>query len=186
MRVITGQFRGRRLSTIKNHVVRPATNRVKQTVFDVLSTRVDLTGVNVLDLFAGSGSLGIEAISRGASHVDFVEHMGDAADCIEENLAALGCARSARVWRSDAWRFIDRPGQVYELIFADPPYDFAQTRDIPTRIFSHDLLARNGYLVVEHAKGVRFQTTGQFTTGPEKRFGRTLVTFFTHPAATTT
>ncbi|HXG01311.1 MAG TPA: RsmD family RNA methyltransferase, partial [Bacteroidota bacterium] len=91
MRVISGEYRGRILKSVNTLLVRPATDRVKQTIFDVLSTRLDLEGAIVLDLFAGSGSLGIEALSRGAAHATFVETNRDAARCIRQNLTALGC-----------------------------------------------------------------------------------------------
>ena len=181
MRVITGRYKGRRLSTVRDLSVRPATDRVKQTIFDILVTRMDLEGTAVLDLFAGSGSLGIEALSRGAEHVDFVEQMEDAADCIEQNLVALGCLQAASVWRMDAGHLIDTSGRVYDLIFADPPYEYLHTPDIPERVFSGKLLSPHGYLMIEHSRELIFATTQRYQTGPERQFGRTMVTFFSHP-----
>ena len=185
MRVITGRYKGRRLSTVRNFSVRPATDRVKQTIFDILATRMDFEGATVLDLFAGSGSLGIEALSRGAEHVDFVEQMDEAADCIEQNLSVLGCLQASRVWRMDASQVIDRGGRMYDLIFADPPYEYPNTHDIPERVFAGTLLSPRGYLLIEHVNTFRFITTRRYQTGPERQFGRTVVTFFSHPARTT-
>jgi len=146
---------------------------------------MDFEGATVLDLFAGSGSLGIEALSRGASRVDFVEQMDEAAHCIERNLLALGCMEGSRVWRMDASQVIDRGGRVYDLIFADPPYEYPNTQEIPERVFAGNLLSFHGYLLIEHSNKLGFMTTQRYQTGPERRFGRTVVTFFSHPPRTT-
>lgn len=183
MRVITGLYKGRRLSTVRNHSVRPAADRVKQTIFDVLATRIDLEGSIVLDLFAGSGSLGIEALSRAARRVDFVETIDEAADCIEQNLIALGCKHSAQVYRMDARRFVHEARDPYNLIFADPPYAYPHTAELPELFFSRGLLFPQGYLLIEHSSDVVFHSSGGYTMGPEKKFGRTVVTFFSHIAS---
>lgn len=184
MRVITGRFKGRRLQTVRGLSVRPATDRVKKTIFDMLATRIDLNGAQVLDLFAGSGSLGFEALSRGAERVTFLENDRDAADCIEHNATTFGCLAETVILETDALAFVLTSRGKYDVIFADPPYAFPRTVEIPDLVFKQGLLKRNGYLLIEHSSDLRFATTGTYRAGPEKKFGRTLVTFFRHPAVT--
>lgn len=183
MRVITGRFKGRLLKTVNTLAVRPAADRVKQTIFDMLTTRIDLQGLGVLDLFAGSGSLGIEAISRGARHVTFVETNREAVRFIEQNLGALGCTEAGLVLDVDAMHFLRSTSQRYDLIFADPPYAFEATSDIPEAVFSLGALKADGWLVIEHSTDLHFATTALYEIEPERKFGRTLVTFFRHRKA---
>ncbi len=180
MRVISGLYKGRLLRTVNNLSVRPATDRVKQTLFDMLTNRIEFEEAKVLDLFAGSGSLGIEALSRGASHATFVEDDDEAADFIEKNLTALGCAPEALVVETDAAAFISRCHDSYDLIFADPPYTYEATANIPGLIFAKTILKPRGYLLIEHTRDMKFVSTALYHVGPEKQFGRTAVTFFRH------
>jgi 16S rRNA (guanine966-N2)-methyltransferase len=183
MRVITGLYKGRILRTVESLSVRPATDRVKQTIFDMLSNRLELEGAEVLDLFAGSGSLGIEAISRGASHVTFVETNADAIHFIEKNIEMLGCEGKSEILSLDAMQFLRRCQDRYDLVFADPPYAYDETANIPSVVFQDRLLKRHGYLLIEHESKLEFDSTPLYHTGPSKKFGRTMVTFFQHPRA---
>jgi 16S rRNA (guanine966-N2)-methyltransferase len=178
MRVITGIYKGRTLRTVKDLSVRPATDRVRQTVFNMLENRVDFDGASVLDLFAGSGSLGIEALSRGAARAIFVESGREAASVIRENLKILGCTDASDVYQIDALEFVDNERESYDLVFADPPYAYGGTPDIPRVIFEKRLIRPGGYLVVEHSTDIGFENTPLYDAGPVKKFGRTLVTFF--------
>lgn len=181
MQIIGGRFRGRTLRTVQDLSVRPATGRVRQTIFDMLTHRMDFAGARVLDLFAGSGSLGIEALSRGAASAVFVESGRRAADLLEQNLSALGCAEMAEVVRQDAEGFIERERGAYQLLFADPPYAFPATASLPGRIFGRSLVAPEGILLIEHSTDVRFDASPAYRIGPVKQFGRTVVTFFQGP-----
>jgi 16S rRNA (guanine966-N2)-methyltransferase len=179
MRVISGIYRGRTLRTVRDLSVRPATDRVRQTVFDMLTNRIAFDGARVLDLFAGSGSLGIEALSRGAAHATFVENAHDAAEFIEFNLRTLGCAEAALVLETDALGFVHPGNGPFDLVFADPPYAFDRTAGIPEIVFGSGILRPGGYLLIEHAGDISFGNTPAYRAGPVKRFGRTHVTFFT-------
>ncbi len=181
MRVITGRFKGRTLKTVQDLSVRPATDRVKQTIFDMLATRMEFEGATVLDLFAGSGALGIEALSRGAARATFVETSSAAVDYIEKNLRMLGCENQSEIHETDAMTFVGRGHKCYDLVFADPPYEFSQLQELPMSIFTSALVAPNGYLLIEHPTTVHYEPTSQYQAGPEKKFGRTLVTFFQNP-----
>lgn len=180
MRIITGRFKGRTLRTVKDLSVRPATDRVKQTIFNMLVNRMELEGADVLDLFAGSGALGIEALSRGARHVTFVETSHRAADFIDQNIAILGCEEETEVLEIDVMAYLRIAQKPYDLVFADPPYEYGLTVQIPDLVFSSAILKRHGYLLIEHASSVHFTSTPAYVAGPEKKFGRTLVTFFRH------
>ena len=181
MRVITGLYKGRTIKTVDDRSVRPATDRVKQTIFNMLMNRIDLDGARVLDLFAGSGNLGIEALSRGADHVTFVESNEEAASCIERNIETLGCENAATILEMDAMGYLDNGNGPFDLIFADPPYEFPDTLNIPGLVFERAMLQNPGYLLIEHASDLHFHRTVRYDAGPEKKFGRTMVTFFRHP-----
>jgi 16S rRNA (guanine966-N2)-methyltransferase len=178
MRVITGLYKGRTIRTVNDLSVRPATDRVRQTLFNMLENRLHLDGSIILDLFAGSGSLGIEALSRGASQVVFVENGRDAARMLEENLARLGCRDSAEVVMADALEFLRTERGEYDLVFADPPYVYEGTAEIPGMVFGQGLVRAGGYLLIEHSRELQFATAALYSVGPVKRFGRTSVTFF--------
>ncbi len=182
MRVISGIYKGRVLETVTDLSVRPATDRVKQTVFDMLANRLEMEGAAVLDLFAGSGGLGIEALSRGASHATFVENDRDAAHFIENNIHKLGCEVQTTLVETEALSFINHSQESFDLIFADPPYKFEETAQLPHMIFTRGILKNGGYLLIEHTTDLKFETTLLYAAGPEKRFGKTLVTFFQHPS----
>jgi 16S rRNA (guanine966-N2)-methyltransferase len=181
MRIIAGQYRGRRIATVKDHSVRPATDRVRETIFNVLVHRMDIQGTRVLDLFAGSGSLGLEALSRGAAHATFVEQSAAAITHLERNIQALGCEAATELAAVDAISFLDAARPAYDLIFADPPYRMEHTAEIPDIVMAKGLLAQSGFLLIEHAADLRFVSNTRYQVGPEKKFGRTIVTFFRTP-----
>jgi 16S rRNA (guanine966-N2)-methyltransferase len=180
MRVITGLYKGRILKTVDGLSVRPATDRVKQTIFDMLSNRFEFQGARVLDLFAGSGGLGIEALSRGASHTTFVEINDDALRFIEKNVETLGCEDTTEILSMDAMQFLRRSQEHYDLVFADPPYAYEETANIPAVVFQDKILKKHGYLLIEHASKLGFSSTPLYHAGPSKKFGRTVVSFFHH------
>jgi 16S rRNA (guanine966-N2)-methyltransferase len=120
MRVVAGAFKGRRLVAPRGQLTRPTADRVREALFSMLG---DVEGARVLDLYAGSGALGIEALSRGAAAATFVERDVRAAAAIERNLAAVGV--EAELIRDDAVRFMARSEGEFDLVFCDPPYDSA-------------------------------------------------------------
>ena len=120
MRVVAGTFKGRRLAAPRGTRTRPTADRVREALFSMLG---DVGGARVLDLYAGSGALGIEALSRGADSAVFVERDAQALAAIERNLAAIGA--EATVERQDVLRFLARADGAFDLVFCDPPYDSA-------------------------------------------------------------
>ena len=120
MRVITGMARGRRLETLPGEVTRPTSEKVKESVFSAI--QFDIEGRRVLDLFAGSGQLGIEALSRGASGCVFVDKNTEAVKIIRQNLQHTGLSAAAQVLGTDALSYLTRPNDRFDLVFLDPPY----------------------------------------------------------------
>ena len=120
MRVITGSARGRRLKELEGQETRPTTDRVKESIFNII--QFDVEGSRVLDLFAGTGQLGIEALSRGAAAAVFVEQRRDAAALVRENLKITGLTDRARVVNGEALSYLASAGEKFDIIFLDPPY----------------------------------------------------------------
>lgn len=120
MRIIAGEQRGARLKTLKGTNTRPTLERVKEGMFSAV--HFVLPGAQVLDLYAGSGQLGFEALSRGAAFCTFVEQSRQAADLIDENARALGLGGRCRVWRQEAGAFLAHEQRRYDILLADPPY----------------------------------------------------------------
>ena len=147
MRVITGTARGRRLGELKGQETRPTTGKVKEGVFSAL--QFDIEGRRVLDLFAGTGQMGIEALSRGAASCTFVDQRKDAAQLVRDNLAVCGLSDKAQVVCGDAMGYLASLRTKYDLVFLDPPY----AGDILERAIAHiarfDILASRGIIVAE-------------------------------------
>ena len=182
MRIITGIYKGRPLTTVKDNSIRPATDRVKGSIFNMLQNRLDLNGALVLDLFAGSGSLGFEALSRGAERVTFVDDQKGALDSLESNAESLGCTDQCDIIREDALTFLRRGAGHYDLIFADPPYAWEGIASLPAEIITRGLLRKSGLLIIEHSKQAAFAPSGAFEPPLCREFGNTRVSFFTQPA----
>ncbi len=126
MRIIAGEFRGRALASVgkgdAGAHLRPTTDRVRESLFNVLTHQIDFDGLRVLDLFAGTGALGLEALSRGAAHATFVDDGRVAQGLIRKNIEVTGSADRTNLIRRDATRLPVNPGEPYDLIFLDPPY----------------------------------------------------------------
>ncbi|MDR1299792.1 MAG: 16S rRNA (guanine(966)-N(2))-methyltransferase RsmD [Oscillospiraceae bacterium] len=146
MRVVSGSARGRRLREPSGRSVRPTTDRVKEAMFDIIQLRVE--GMRVLDLFSGTGQLGIEALSRGAGSAVFVDASRESVKLTRENLASVGFAGRADVVRRDSIAYI-ASGERFGLIFLDPPFDTPLLRESLEKIIKFDILEENGIIVCE-------------------------------------
>jgi len=149
MRIIAGLARGLPLAVPRGDATRPTSDRVREAIFSSLGARVP--GAAVLDLFAGTGALGLEAVSRGAQSVVFIEQARAALDCLAKNLAGLKPAPAATVVRGEVLRELARLTGVFHLIFADPPYgtDFTPILEM---VRQRGLLMADGLVVLESAK----------------------------------
>ena len=151
MRVITGSARGRRLKELEGQETRPTTDRVKEGMFSIL--QFDIEGRRVLDLFAGTGQLGIEALSRGAASAVFVDRRKDALNLIRENLKTTGLSGRAQVTAGDSMEYLRTLRERFDLIFLDPPYEAGLLEPALAHIAEFDILAPGGILVAEHPAG---------------------------------
>lgn len=148
MRVITGSARGRRLKELEGMETRPTTDRVKEGMFSIL--QFDIEGRRVLDLFAGTGQLGIECLSRGAACAVFVDRRGDAVRLIRENLKATELEERARVVAGDSMEYLASLREKFDLVLLDPPYEAALLEAAVSRLARFDILTPHGIIVAEH------------------------------------
>lgn len=175
MRIIGGRFKRRALQTPKGHDVRPTTDRVRESLFNLLEARRSLHETQVLDLFAGTGALGLEALSRGANRVVFVEADARTLRITRANAAALEVMDECSFIRLDVLAFLAKPpGPRYDLIVADPPYELEALPDLPARIQPH--LAEDGWLVLEH--DARHDFAEHEALILTRTYGRTVISIF--------
>lgn len=153
MRIISGKYRGRRLSPPKNITARPTTDFAKESLFNLLNNRLDFEGIDMLDLFAGTGGIGIECVSRGAREVTAVEIAHVQQNWIISCCKQLGI-HNLSVIRGDVFKFVTACRTKYDLIFADPPYALEQLPTLPDLTLG--LLKEGGWLVIEHGKDTDF------------------------------
>ena len=175
MRVIAGHHRGRNLVTVRDHSVRPTTDRAKQTIFDILSNRLDFDGIEVLDLFAGSGSLGIEAISRGARQVTFVDKSPQSLEALEANVRTLGCSEQCTSYAADVFWYLKNARRSFDLVFVDPPYRLERIADLPAELYSSEALREGTHVVMEHSKESPVEPSESMFEVTRKQFGQTTV-----------
>ena len=161
MRIVSGNFRGRRFQLPKNLKARPTTDFAKENLFNILANRLEFDELRVLDLFAGTGSIGFEFLSRDAKSVTFVEQYGPHVRFIQEVAHKLNVTNFSVV-NGDAYRFIGSSGAKYVLIFADAPYADEKLPSLPDLILASELLAENGLLLVEHGKSTDFSQHPSF------------------------
>jgi len=148
MRVITGTARGRRLKELEGMETRPTTDRVKEGLFNIL--QFDIEGRKVLDLFAGTGQLGIECLSRGAASAVFVDRRADAVKLIRDNLKTTELTENARVVAGDSMEYLKGLREKFDIIFLDPPYAAGLLEEAISYIAEFDILSPHGIIVAEH------------------------------------
>ncbi|WP_077073271.1 16S rRNA (guanine(966)-N(2))-methyltransferase RsmD [Mailhella massiliensis] len=179
MRIIAGACRGRTLHTVSGPGYRPAMGKVRESLFSMLESRGVVWGeVRVLDVFAGSGSLGFEALSRGALFADFIEKDHRAAECLRKNAAVLGLEDRCAVHEEDALRVTARrPSEPCRLIFIDPPYGADLFKPTLKNIMRQGWLADDGFLVAEVEKGLPLKADSQYdlTLEAERHYGNTRI-----------
>lgn len=181
MRVITGSARGTNLKAPHGLATRPTADKVKQALFNII--QYDICG-DVLDLFAGSGQLGIEALSRGAGHAVFVDQSAQSVCVIRENLAKTHLSDRAEVLRCDAMTYLSRCKKRFHLIFLDPPYAEKSLENAIKRISEIDILGESGIIVTERPLGKELQGDfGDLVASKDYQYGNTVITLFRHGEA---
>ena len=177
LQVLTGTIKGRKLKVPKGQKIRPTTSRVKKSIFDTLG---DISGVRVLDIFAGSGGLGIESLSRGAEHVTFIEKDPSVFKILNENYARCGFVDKSTPICShykEALSRIRNKKRVFDLIFIDPPYKLYNDLEVKDFILDvSELLDEEGLIVIEHDHKIEDTPPGFKRT--TKQFGGTHVSYF--------
>lgn len=177
MRVITGTARGRKLIELPGLASRPTTDKVKESIFNIV--QFDVEGRRVLDLFAGTGQLGIEALSRGAAQCVFVDAAKEAARTVQENVKRTGFSDRARVVQGDSLSFLTSCREKFGLALLDPPYASDLLSKALERIAAIDIMTENGIIVCEsEAETVLPELPAPYQKGREYRYGRIKLTLY--------
>lgn len=171
LRVISGSARGKKLISLEGLDVRPTLDRVKESVFNMIA--FDIGDASVLDLFCGSGALGIEALSRGAKRAVFVDKNADALSVTKQNLTATRLDDNAKLVQSDSIVYLQNTPDVFDIILIDPPYQAQLYERVLQEIAERKLLAPDGIIVVESAENDPPEIpTGLFSSVREKKYGK--------------
>ncbi len=179
MRVISGSARGLKLNTPSNNDIRPTTDRVKESMFNIISPQV--YDSIVLDLFSGSGALGIESISRGAKEVYFCDKSKASIGVLKSNIEKTRFNEKSHVMYEDYKSAIKKLASkkiTFDLIFVDPPYYEGLFQDVLKSIDENRILNEDGIIVVEHDANIKMENIGRLCIYKEKKYGITMLTFY--------
>jgi 16S rRNA (guanine966-N2)-methyltransferase len=176
MRIVAGKFRGRVIAAPTSNAIRPTTDRTRETLFNVLEHGFAgcLDGARVLDLFSGTGALGLEALSRGAAYCQFVEDSVEGRGLLRTNIESFGLTGATRIFRRDATQLGPLgPGQPFTLVFADPPYGKGLAEKALQSAVAGQWLAPGALIVVEEEVSAGFQFPNCFAEQDRRTFGKT-------------
>lgn len=174
MRIISGEFKGRLINVPQSKLIRPTTDRVRETLFNLLNNIIDFEGIKVLDIYAGSGSLGFECLSRGADSIDFVEKNFVIYKNLEDNIKALRVENSSNIFKTEAISFSSsNRGLQYDLILADPPFFQDDIYTVIKNILDNGFLTTEGIIIIERSKQTREKDILNFSVEPFKIIGDT-------------
>ncbi|MBZ0326658.1 MAG: RsmD family RNA methyltransferase [Altibacter sp.] len=176
MRIISGTYKGRRITAPKNLPVRPTTDLAKESLFNILNNRIDFDEVNVLDLFAGTGNISFEFASRGVPDIISVDaHFG----CVKfiQKIAEEFTFPISAI-KADVYKYLEKAKGAYDIIFADPPYDFQPEKfvEIVDNILNNKLLNTEGILIIEHSKHTDLSSHTNFSEA--RKYGGSVFSFF--------
>lgn len=172
MRIISGKFKGRVISSPNSKYIRPMTDRVRVTLFDILSNNLDFRGINVLDLYSGSGSLGLECLSRGAKEVHFVEKNLVIYKNLLKNIELLSVKSQCKTFKMEALKFsrLDKH-DTYELIFTDPPFFRDDIYEVAENLLNNNYLIEDGQLIIQRSIQTKEKDRLHFNLDPFKIIG---------------
>ncbi|MGE5387767.1 MAG: 16S rRNA (guanine(966)-N(2))-methyltransferase RsmD [Hyphomicrobiales bacterium] len=180
MRIVGGALRGRALTGPRSQSIRPTSDRLRESVFDILAHRFDdvVTGAAVIDLFAGAGGLGLEALSRGAARALFVDDGAEARALLRANIETLGLGGVTRVFRRDATKLgAAPPGETFSLAFLDPPYGKGLAEPALAALIDGGWLAKDALVVIEEAAGAEIELPPALAAEDTRRYGDTQFVF---------
>jgi 16S rRNA (guanine(966)-N(2))-methyltransferase RsmD len=175
MRIISGTYKGRRIEPPHNITARPTTDFAKESLFNVVNNLIDFETVSCLDLFAGTGGIGIELASRGCPSVLAIEQNEMHLAFIKKTLKLLGITTVFPL-RADVFKFLPTTAQTFDFIFADPPYDLRMLEMLPDLVFDNHLLKDGGIFVLEHSQKNNFDAHPHFWQ--HRNYGNVNFTFF--------
>ncbi|MDP6908756.1 MAG: RsmD family RNA methyltransferase [Flavobacteriales bacterium] len=175
MRIISGRFKGRTIRAPKNLPVRPTTDMAKEGLFNILHNRLDFEELKVLDLFCGTGNISYEFQSRNVLKTKSVDASFKCVVFVNNTMDELGCGNYETV-KSDVLRFVNNAYEKWDLIFADPPYDFPNYEKLTEAILSGDMLEPDGLLIIEHPAEVTFKNFKSYLE--TRKYGRVHFSFF--------
>ena len=175
MRIIAGTLRGRRLNPPDNLPVRPTTDMARESLFNILNNYVDYDECSVLDLFAGTGAVSLEFVSRGARDVTSIDINAQCTDFIKLCTSQFG-VKNLRVVRADVFDLLKHPNRRFDIVFADPPYAIESLDTLPDLVFDHQLLTDDGIFILEHPREFSFEQHPHFWQ--HRAYGKVNFTFF--------
>lgn len=174
MRLISGKYKGRLIKVPDSDLIRPTTDRVRETFFNLLNNRLSFDDLNVLDLYSGSGSLGLECLSRGSASVDFVENNRFIYNNLRENIDSLNLTGQCRIFKMNAVRFTSLAvHSTYDLILADPPFFKDDIYKVVGNILSKRFLTEDSFIYIERSIQTRSKDIENFKCEPFKTIGDT-------------
>ncbi|GMN11850.1 16S rRNA (guanine(966)-N(2))-methyltransferase RsmD [Croceitalea sp. MTPC9] len=176
MRIISGKYKGKRLTAPKKLPVRPTTDMAKEALFNILNNRYFFEDLSVLDLFSGTGNISFEFASRGSGNITAVDGHTGCIRFISKTSTELNF--EIDTVKSDVFKFLERTKNKYDIIFADPPYDLGLDKfsKIPELVFSNGLLLEEGALIIEHAEQTDLSELSHFTE--KRKYGSSVFSFF--------
>ena len=174
IRIISGEFKGRFINVPKSNLIRPTTDRVRETLFNLLNNMIDFNGIKVLDFYAGSGSLGLECLSRGANEVHFVEKNFVIYKNLFENIKSLNVETQCAIFKMPAVKFSQRfPENKYDLILADPPFFKDDIYSVVENIKTNKFLNPESFMIIERSIQTKEKDIVNFNDEPFKIIGDT-------------
>jgi 16S rRNA (guanine(966)-N(2))-methyltransferase RsmD len=180
MRIIGGEFRGRKIKQPESADIRPTKDRIREAVFNMIA--VSVPGAKILDLFSGSGAYGLEALSRGARKAVFVEKGKEGSEVIKENIRVLGVENKAEVVMADAFGFLEGiqgREEAFDLVFADPPFGKNLAKKTLIKVNHYDILNHSGTLIIEHHEDELLpRSEGDFSVLKEKTYGNIIISIY--------
>lgn len=177
MRIISGTFKGRRFDPPSNITARPTTDFAKEGLFNLINNIIDIEGTTTLDLFAGTGSISYEFVSRGCLHSTAIEMSNQQISYIKKLSAQLKIS-NLHIFKQDVFRFLAKSSASFDIIFADPPYQLDNITSIPDAVFNKNLLNKDGLLIVEHGSKTSFTKHPNFRE--HRNYGNVHFSFFEH------
>ena len=175
MRIISGTYRGKQIRPPKNFKARPTTDFARESLFNILIHQYDLEELDVLDLFGGTGIITYEFASRGVRSVVTVEKEPAHFKFIQKTCNEMDLDR-VTVIRGDVFRYLKRPYQSFDIIFADPPFDHSRLEEVPDLVFSSEILAKDGLFILEHPSNYVFTAHSRFLR--QRKYGGVTFSFF--------